>query len=430
MQEISYRDAGSLPCILFLHQQRACIPVMQDLTVLVLEDEPFQRLVTVTALEKVLPGPILQAADGDEALAVLSNCDAVDIVLCDLKMSGMDGLAFLRHASSTGKVGAVVLCSELDPMLRRATIEMIHCLGMTFLGDLGKPFKLEGFSQLAKRYREHCTYAPKRLSPTELPTLNDVLRGLDNGEFEAYYQPKVTLEGQLLVGAELLARWTHPQWGVLSPAHFLPVMEDHNLIDRMFWQLFYQGLTLQKRLMTQGRVINLAFNLHPTQLASSTLTERISELLKRNQVPAASVMFEITEISLISAPARSLENLVRLRMLGCGLAMDDFGAGYSSLDRLSDLPFSQIKLERAFVRQIPHQPKRAAIISCSVALARELGISLVIEGVETVEQQSRLLALGCTLAQGFLFARPMPESHFIDFCEAPQQRQEWESERC
>lgn len=395
---------------------------MQDLTVLVLEDEPFQRLVTVTALEKVLSGPIQQAADGHQAVAVLSTCEAVDIVLCDLKMAGMDGLAFLRHASSSGKVGAVVLCSELDPVLRQATIAMIHCLGLTFLGDLGKPFKLEGFSQLVKRYRALRSASPQLLSPAELPTLSDVQQGLDNGEFEAYYQPKVTLEGQALVGAEVLARWNHPQWGVLTPAHFLPVMEAHNLISRLFWQLFEQGLALQQSLALEGRVIDLAFNLHPTQLACTALTERIPVLLKRFQVPAARVMFEITESSLISAPASSLENLVRLRMLGCGLAMDDFGAGYSSLDRLSELPFSQVKLDRAFVRKMQSQPKSAAIISCAVALARALEISLVVEGVETAEQQARLIELGGTLAQGFLFARPMPESHFIAFCAQKAER--------
>lgn len=391
---------------------------MQDLTVLVLEDEPFQRLVTVTALEKLLPGTILQAADGAEAIAVLGTCSTVDIVLCDLNMTGMDGLAFLRHASNTGKVRAVVLCSELDAVLRQSTVAMIQCLGLTFLGDLGKPFRLEGFSQLVSRYRALCTAAPQSLSAAELPSLIDVQRGLDNGEFEAYYQPKVTLEGQQLTGAEVLARWTHPQWGVLSPAHFLPVMEQHNLLDRLFWQLFEQGLTLHRQLALQGRVVNLAFNLHPAQLACSTLTERIPGLLKRAQVAATNVMFEITESGLISAPASSLENLVRLRMLGCGLAMDDFGAGYSSLIRLSELPFNEIKLDRAFVHKMQCQPRSAAIISCSVALARALDISLIIEGVETDEQRTCLIELGASLAQGFFFARPMPGTHFLDFCLA------------
>ncbi|MBK5541203.1 EAL domain-containing response regulator [Pseudomonas sp. TH05] len=389
---------------------------MQDLIVLVLEDEPFQRLVTVTALEKLLPGRVLQAADGDKAVAILAECSHVDIVLCDLKMAGMDGLAFLRHASNSGKVRGVVLCSELEPILRQATVSMIHCLGLPFLGDLGKPFNMEGFCLLVKRYQARCNAAPILLSPAEMPTLGDVRQGLDDHQFEAYYQPKVTLHGQVLVGAEVLARWAHPQLGILAPAHFLPVMEQHNLIDRMFWHLFEQGLALHQRLAAQGRGINLAFNLHPAQLANAVLTERIPMLLKRAKVPPASVMFEITESALIGAPASSLENLVRLRILGCGLAMDDFGAGYSSLDRLSELPFSQIKLDRAFVHKMQSQPRSAAIVSCSVALARALNISLVIEGVETVEQQARLIELGCSIGQGFLFARPMPENHFIDYC--------------
>lgn len=391
---------------------------MQDLTVLVLEDEPFQRLVTVTALEKLQLGTVLQAADGNEAVATLASCEHVDILLCDLKMAGMDGLAFLRHATSSGKVRAVVLCSGLDPVLRQATVLMIHCLGLTFLGDLGKPFNIEGFNQLVNRYRTHCNGAPRSLLPTEMPTLSDVLQGLDNGAFEAYYQPKVTLQGEVLVGAEVLARWVHPQWGVLAPAHFLPVLDQHNLIDRMFWHLFEQGLALHQRLATQGITINLSFNLHPAQLACSTLTERIPMMLKHAHVPASCVIFEITESGLLSAPASSLENLVRLRILGCGLAMDDFGAGYSSLDRLSELPFSEIKLDRAFVQKMQSQPRSAAIISCSVALAQALNISLVIEGVETCEQQARLIELGCTIAQGYLFARPMPKSHFIDFCRS------------
>jgi len=407
MRQRGFRTLG-LPLV--------CRTVMQDLIVLVLEDEPFQRLVTVTALEKNLAMPVLQAADGAEAVAILAASTHVDILLCDLKMSGMDGLAFLRHASNSAKVRAVVLCSELDAVLRQTAISMIHCLGLTLLGDLGKPFNLVDFSQLVKRYRALGNVAPRPLESTELASFADIQRALNNGEFEAYYQPKVTLEGQKLVGAEVLARWAHPQWGVLAPAHFLPVMETHGLIEQMFWHLFEQGLSLRQRLASQGVAIELAFNLHPAQLACRKLTEKITELLKRYQVAAPSVMFEITESGLIRVPASSLENLARLRMLGCGLAMDDFGAGYSSLARLSDLPFNQIKLDRAFVLQMQHRPRNAAIISCAVALAKALDMSLVIEGVETAEQQACLIELGASVAQGFLFARPMPERHFITYC--------------
>lgn len=390
--------------------------IMKNLTVLVLEDEPIQRLVTVTALKSLLTGTILQAADGSEALEILHSSGPVDIVLCDLKMPGMDGLEFLRHASATGKVCSVVLCSELDPVLRQATVAMVQCLGMRFLGDLGKPFNLEIFTQMVNRYHALCVCASTPEGLSEYPSLEDVQSGLDGGEFEAYYQPKVCLLGNRLAGAEVLARWIHPEMGVLTAAHFLPVMEAHGLIDKLFWLLFAQGLSVHKQLSAHGLPINLAFNLHPSQLTCSRLTERIAKILTAMQVPFGCITFEITETHLITAPAKSLENLVRLRIMGCGLAMDDFGAGYSSLDRLSELPFSQIKLDRSFVGKIQTQSRSEAIISCAVALAKSLSISLVVEGIETVEQQDRLIKLGAVYAQGYLYARPLPAQHFVDYC--------------
>ncbi|MHC5784695.1 diguanylate phosphodiesterase [Pseudomonas protegens] len=389
---------------------------MQNLNVLVLEDEPLQRLVTVTALKKVMPGQVHEAASGSEALALLEHCERMDIAICDLKMPGMDGLAFLRHASQSGKLHSVILCSQIEPILRQTTVSMIRRLGLNFLGDLGKPFNLERLTTLLTRYQNQRHGLVTALKKSELPTLADVIRGLDNGEFEPYYQPKVALDNASLQGAEALARWNHPQLGVLPPSHFLHIMEHHSLLDRLFWQLFDQGLALRRKLAQKGIPLSFSFNLHPSQLASQTLTESIAALLVLFQVPSSSITFEITETSLISAPASSLENLVRLRVMGCGLAMDDFGAGYSSLDRLCELPFSQIKLDGTFVRKMGHHPRSSAIISYTVALARSLGMSLIIEGVETREQQQRLLELGCDIAQGFVFARPMPESHFIAYC--------------
>ncbi|MBH3548591.1 two-component system response regulator cyclic di-GMP-specific phosphodiesterase RocR, partial [Pseudomonas aeruginosa] len=224
------------------------------------------------------------------------------------------------------------------------------------------------------------------------------------------------LDGGGLIGAEVLARWNHPHLGVLPPSHFLYVMETYNLVDKLFWQLFSQGLATRRKLAQLGQPINLAFNVHPSQLGSRALAENISALLTEFHLPPSSVMFEITETGLISAPASSLENLVRLRIMGCGLAMDDFGAGYSSLDRLCEFPFSQIKLDRTFVQKMKTQPRSCAVISSVVALAQALGISLVVEGVESDEQRVRLIELGCSIAQGYLFARPMPEQHFLDYC--------------
>ncbi|MCO6060276.1 EAL domain-containing response regulator [Pseudomonas sp. MOB-449] len=385
---------------------------MKNISILVLEDEPFQRLIAVTALRQLGLERIHEAADGAEALARLEACGGVDIVLCDLRMAGMDGLAFLRHASQAGTVRSVILSSEVEPALRQATISMIRCLGLHFLGDLGKPFDIERAEALLGRHRPRQADMKATRVYIEPLGLDEIHRGLEQGEFEAWFQPKFHLESEEMQGAEVLARWRHPQHGVLPPSRFLPAMEVHGLVDRLFWQLLAQGLRLQQELARTGQQVNLAFNLQPGQLSDPDLAERVGKALADAGVPGEGLTFELTETGLLEAPAASLESLVRLRLLGCGLAMDDFGAGYSSLDRLCELPFSQVKLDAAFVRKLVSQPRSGAIISSAVALANAMDMTLVVEGVETAEQRERLLSLGCRLAQGYLFARPQDRQSF------------------
>lgn len=385
---------------------------MKNISILVLEDEPFQRLIAVTALQKLGVQRIHQAGDGASALAELQSCGGVDVVLCDLRMSGMDGLAFLRHASHSGAVRSVILSSAVEAPLRQATQSMIRTLGLECLGDLGKPFDIERAAQLLARYEANQARGLGKPEVLELPSRDELLEGLELGQFEAWFQPKVDLRSGELIGAEALARWRHPQHGVLMPAQFLQMMEAHGLINRMFWQIFRQGLGLQRCLAREGRSLNIAFNLQPGQLSDNALPERVREYLEEAGLPADGITFEVTETGLFSAPTTSLENLVRLRMMGCGLSMDDFGTGYSSLDRLCDLPFSQVKLDAGFARKLTSQPRSGAVISSAVALAKAMDISLIIEGIETRQQRERLLSLGCTEGQGFLFSRPLARPDF------------------
>lgn len=390
---------------------------MPEIRVLVLEDQPFQRLVAVSALRKAEVGQVFEAADGDEALAALKASGGVDVAICDLHMRGMDGLTFLHHASQSGLLSSVILSSDLDPVLRQATASMIQSLGLEFLGDLGKPFNIGRFKSLLERYSRP---QPHLAGPTESPkplSVTDIVRGLNNGEFEAYYQPKVDLGNGQLRGAEVLARWNHPQLGILPPARFLSVMEANELVGQLFTALLGQGIALQRQLTHLSHPVELAFNLHVSQLSLVELVNQVRQSLEQFQLPANGLLFEVTESGLIQAPASSLETLLRLRLLGCGLAMDDFGAGYSSLERLCEFPFSQIKLDASFVRKLDFQPRSRAIIRSAVTLAEALGLSLVIEGVETPEQAQLLRGLGCTQAQGFLFARPMPGKHFVSYCQ-------------
>ncbi|BAN46155.1 EAL domain-containing protein [Metapseudomonas resinovorans] len=385
---------------------------MKNLSILVLEDDSFQRLVAVTALRKLGLVRILEAQDGAAALRLLEEQGPVDVALCDLRMSGLDGLAFLRHASEAGLVQGAILSSAVEPSLRRATLDMIRCLDLDCLGDLGKPFDIERAARLLGTYRPRPAPPSEAQDSAAPPSPEEIREGLGKGEFEAHFQPKVSMSNQQLEGAEVLARWRHPRRGLLPPSQFLPQMQAHGLIDALFWQLLGQGLDLQRELAHQGRKLNLAFNLQAEQLAATDFAERISAALDQAGLRGDGLTFELTETGLLQAPASSLETLVRLRLLGCGLAMDDYGAGYSSLDRLCELPFSQLKLDANFVRRLESQPRSGTIIGNTVALSQALGLSLVVEGVETEAQRSRLLALGCEVAQGFLFARPLDGEAF------------------
>ena len=269
------------------------------------------------------------------------------------------------------------------------------------------------------RYRKLCELSEPVLDSkrkTDWVSLNfkDFKDAVVEQQFVSFYQPKFHVSGLQIEGAEVLARWQHPVFGLLSPALFIEPLIRYGLLDEMFLQLFRQGIRLQKQLLEQDYRLSLAYNLDISQLNSTELVYQISKLIRDHKLPPKLVTIEITESGLISAPAINMENLIRLRMLGCELAIDDFGAAYSSMARLCELPFSQMKLDACFVAGLDTEPRCKAAISSVIALSDSLDMQLVIEGIETEAQLRLLQNLGCNLGQGFYFSKPLSEA---DFCK-------------
>lgn len=234
-----------------------------------------------------------------------------------------------------------------------------------------------------------------------------VRQALAEQQLRAWYQPKFNLHTGEVCGVEVLCRWLHPLQGAIAPAMFMPVLEQCGLLDALLFSQMEQALTVQRSARANGFVLNMAFNLQTVQLANAELAASLKALLRRHGACGASLTFELTESGLLEAPATSLETLVRLRMMGCRLSIDDFGAGFSSLQRLCQLPFNEIKLDADFVRNLADEPRCRAAISSTLALGETLGMSVVIEGIETDAQRRELLALGCTQGQGYWYAKPM-----------------------
>jgi diguanylate cyclase (GGDEF)-like protein len=257
------------------------------------------------------------------------------------------------------------------------------------------------------------------MSHTLTRTLELVQRlecALAEGNLQLYYQPKVELYAGMLVGAEALLRWHDPQLGWVTPAEFIPVAEGRGLMPQIGeWvlrtacqhikQWKHQGLSCRGR---------ISVNVSARQFDDPYFLERVALVLEETGVPPFCIELELTESCLMNDPERMSEIMTTLKGLGFSIAIDDFGTGYSSLAYLKRFPIDTLKIDQTFVKNMLEDNNDKAIISTILAIAQQMGLTTVVEGVETEEQRQALQKLGCVLAQGYYFSRPEPVDQFTE----------------
>ncbi|CRM80266.1 Bacteriophytochrome cph2 [Pseudomonas sp. 25 R 14] len=388
--------------------------------VVVIEHHAFQRAVLVKALGNLGVGNVLSASDAEQAIGLLKKLPKVDIVFFDLADGSINHSAFLKVAGELGNVQTLVAYSELQADLYRTVKQMKTLSGLKLLGILDKPLDMQDLQRLLENFklRHHVLTAPD-LSVPELIPEDQVRHGLAVGAFEAWYQPKFDLVERRLFGVEALVRWRHPTRGMLLPRDLLGAVLAYDLIDEMLKQLLDQGIALLLQLRAQGIDLGMAFNLTASQLVRNDLVDYIIQCLQGYDLPGSGLTFEVAESSLLDLPASALANLLRLREAGCGLSIDDFGLGFSSLRLLAQLPFNQIKLDGVFVQDLAN-PGNRAVVASSLALTRALQMDLIIEGVGSQPALDTLIDLGCHFGQGFHLAVPMPGADFFAWLERYQ----------
>jgi EAL domain-containing protein (putative c-di-GMP-specific phosphodiesterase class I) len=230
-----------------------------------------------------------------------------------------------------------------------------------------------------------------------------------------YYQPLVTLDGGHLVGAEALVRWNHPTRGLLQPAQFLPLAEETGLIVELDGWVLREAcrqLALWRHHQPDWRGMVMNVNVDERQMGNPDMAEDVAHLLQTYRLPPSSLRLEVTESVFRSGSSHASEQLRALKNLGVGLAIDDFGTGYSSLEAFAASSFDALKVDQSFVRDVTVNPRHRAIVRTIIGFAKDLGLLLTAEGIETEEQRQMLLGLGCEFGQGMLFAPPMPADEF------------------
>jgi diguanylate cyclase (GGDEF)-like protein/PAS domain S-box-containing protein len=245
----------------------------------------------------------------------------------------------------------------------------------------------------------------------------------EQNALELHYQPLVCLDTRRICGAEALLRWHDPQEGAIPPDHFIPLAEDTGLIVPLGEWVIREACLALKRWEAKGLPFDdfaLHVNLSGKQLLQKDLPQRMADLFAETGVAPARIVLELTESSIMESETVGLDIMAALRRLGVSIAIDNFGTGHSSLSRLKLLPISELKIDRSFIRDIAEDSDDAAIVQAILALSAKLGLEVIAEGVEHAGQEAFLMRHGCLQAQGYYYARPLPEGELLSLLEAQQ----------
>lgn len=349
--------------------------------------------------------PSVQAAWGCSVCDLLGQCiserthprdtEAMRALLSRLlkqPSATLTGTARLRRGAHTWRDFEIILTNLLDEPAIAGIVATYH--------DVTE-----------RKQHEHELTKLAAAAMARLEREMELRRALERRELRVFYQPIVALEDRSIRKVEALVRWQHPERGLVSPADIIPIAEETGLIMELGqWVLdeaCRQGAAWHQRFPTRPPLA-LCVNLSARQFRREVLVSEIRAALRDSGLPPASLTLEITETSLIDDPADAIVKLKALRDTGVRLAIDDFGVGYSSLSYLKLYPVDTLKIDRSFVQGIDEAPRDRAIARSLIALAAALDLEVIGEGVETEEQAAELRRLGCTRAQGNLFAKPLP----------------------
>jgi diguanylate cyclase (GGDEF)-like protein len=349
--------------------------------------------------------------------ARLADVPTVNLKLARLAADQFAAFTQLSAASELTSWGTSLLAVLSEPIaVERQPIDVSATVGLAVShASAASADDLLGFADLAlecaRRDKRPLALYEDKLKPAsldQLSLLGELTHAVELNEFRLFFQPKIDLRTKRVAGAEVLLRWEHPTRGLLGPFHFIPFAEQTGFIRRMTRWTLDRAIAQGAAWHRAGTPLPLAVNISAEDITDARLDSRIAGLLNKHQMPPALLTLELTESGFIEDPQRALRVLDALAALGVNLSIDDFGTGYSSLSHLARMPVHEIKIDRSFVQGLETDVEFSAVVRSAIDMGHSLGLKVVAEGIETETAAQRLQNLGCDIAQGFLYAKPMP----------------------
>jgi EAL domain-containing protein (putative c-di-GMP-specific phosphodiesterase class I)/AmiR/NasT family two-component response regulator len=391
-------------------------------SVLIVDDSGVQRGIGVAVCRELRIPKVHEAGNGLEALALLDKLPAQPgLLIVDLEMPAMDGPELLSALGARGMRAPIVLASSRERALMNSVQDMGTALGLRILGALQKPITRAGLDALLQN-KLHS--AVEQQGPTQRQAVDpELLRAaLARGDISVHYHPQVEIDTGLIRGVEALARWHDAKEGWIGPDVFIPVAEQHGLIRELTLHVMDTAMRQTAIWSRHGLDLSIAINLSPILLERGELVQEISELQQQHGLRAEQIVLEVTESSLLRDLAIALGVLTRLRLRGFRLSLDDYGTGFSSMQQLARIPFTELKIDRTFVHGAHERDSLQVILRSALEMANQLGIETVAEGVESLEDWRLLRQYGCKLAQGWLLAKAMPGGELEGWLPTLQRR--------
>lgn len=382
---------------------------MKPCSILIVEDHPFQHLYLQNLFSELGDFDLACAKDGEEALDCLKQRD-FDLVLTDLLMPGMDGVQFIQGLAAQRSRPALAIMSAASRRMLMGASLVASNLQVKVIGLISKPVNAAALRCLIDQLQALRQSVPAATHPGI--DRQSICNALDNGELQAWFQPKKALNNGRIVAAEALVRWNHPEHGTLLPGVFLPALIAFGLEEPLLWCVLKQAIAAQAIWREQGYDIPVSVNLPTHLLNSHDLPDRILAFVLAHQGLPARICFELMECSVPDDISNFYAGACRLRIKGFGLSQDDFGKGYSSYMNLVSAPFTELKIDRALVQGCNANAELAQALTSIVSLGRQLGLTVVAEGVETAQELALLRKIDCTQVQGFLISHAVSADQF------------------